>query len=353
MRVVDELANQSGKTDDALAAFQQARQLTERLVQRNPLVSDYRAELAAILRRIAGRIHEPEQALQYHIQAKDLLVQLVHDNPQAVQYQAELAEEWLWIGKINLQLAHSPEALKAFQRSLETSQALATLDGNSEKAQDAVARALNNIAAVERDIPDHLPIARATYEQVLKIYQAMAEKQPASALVQEGLGRTYLNLGEVDDHLKKPEKALDEYSQAMVHQREAVELAPQATGFRERLLTQCGELAAIHRKYSRTSDALAIGIEQKRSAAGNALQLFEAARSLALTAAAIYAPPPRIQDNEQPGRERIQAVNAAVEALRDAIAAGLKDVPKRLADPDLRSLNDAPAFRALRENTGK
>jgi tetratricopeptide (TPR) repeat protein len=351
MRVVDEQAQQSGRIDDALAAFQQARQLTERLVQRNPLVSDYRAELAAILQHIADRTSDPEQALPYAVQAKDLLVQLVSDNPQAVQYRAQLADQWLGIGKLNLRLARTSEALAAFRQSLQASQALAAQDGNSETAQDAQARALDNIATAERAMPDHLTDARATYAQALAIYQSMAKKRPESPQVQEGLGRTFLNLGEVDDHLKQPDKALDEYRSAMEHQRKAVELAPQAVGFRDRLLGQCSELAGIHRQFGRTSDALAIGLEQKQLAKGNAQQLFDAARSLALTAAALGAPGTKLPDAKQAQRE--QAATAAIDALSEAIAAGLKDVPQRLANHDLRALDDIPKFRELLEKAGK
>ena len=69
---------QSGKVADALDAFQQARLLTERLVQRNPLVSEYRAELAEILKHLAAKVADrPGAAID--TQAKDLLVQLAHD----------------------------------------------------------------------------------------------------------------------------------------------------------------------------------------------------------------------------------------------------------------------------------
>ena len=222
---------------------------------------------------------------------------------------------------------------------------MAKQDGDSETAQDAVARAFNNIAMVERSTPDRLPNALATYQQVLKIYQGLTDKRPASAKFQEGLARTYLNLGEVDDHLKKPDEAVAAYRSAMEHQRRAVELEPQDVGFRERLLAQCGELAAIHRRFSRPSDALAIGLEQKQLAAGNAQALFEAGRSLALTAAAIGTPDAKLPDDKQ--AERTRAASAAVEAIRDAIAAGLKDVPQRLSDPDLRHAGKRSGVSAI------
>jgi tetratricopeptide (TPR) repeat protein len=345
MRVADELSGQSGKAVDALPVFQQARQLTERLVQRNPLVGDYQAELAAILKRMAEQTADHDQSRQYHVQAKDLLVQLAHDNPQVVRYEADLAGEWLEIGRLELASAKSHDALAAFQRSLETSQAWAAQDGNSDLAQEAEAKALTNIGAVERNTPDLLPDALATYQQVLKIYQGLAAKRAADADIQEGLARTYMNLGLVNDASKKPDDALVAYRSAMEHQRRAVELAPRAPSHRQRLLKQGVELAALHREHGRTLEALEISLEQKQFAADNAEQLFEAARSLSLTAEAIGAADAKLPADKK--AERTRAVNAAIDALRDAIAAGLKDVPQQLANPDLRSLHDAPAFREL------
>jgi tetratricopeptide (TPR) repeat protein len=339
-RLADELAQESGRNADALAAYDDARRLVAKLIERNPLSSEYRAELAVILRQIGQRTAEPDQSLEAYRQAKDIWTQLARDNPAVPRYQADLAAIWQEIGQVEQGRQHFAEALSAFEQVLAIDRQLAAQFPNVE-FQDALARAYTKVALIERALPDRLDAARAKLDEALKIYRALAASDAKNPAAHEGMSRTYVNLGLVADALKKPTDALEAYRQAIDEQRRAIELAPQVAGYRERLSKLYGELALIHRQVKRVSDAVAAGLEQQKLAAGNGPALIEAARSLVLTATAAQA----IGPDQAPQVERARA--AAVIALREAFALKAIDSQKLAADPDFASLQDRPDFQAI------
>jgi tetratricopeptide (TPR) repeat protein/tRNA A-37 threonylcarbamoyl transferase component Bud32 len=346
-RVVDDLSSEAGKQQESLDAFEKSRQLVEQLIKHNPLVSDYQAELAVIVKRIAQLTADPEQSLAQYLAAKDILKQLAADNPRAFRYQADLASNWLDIGLLEKQRHQPDKALLAFEQSLEAARRWLALDAQSMAAGDSAAKAQSNSAMLIRAMPGRLPEALKTYEEVLKTYQLMATQHPSSPEPEEGLARSYLNIGLVSDNLARPAEARTAYEEAMKHQRRAVELAPQATEYRQRLLAQAGEVAALHRQFGRASDALAVGLAHKTLAAAHPEELLDAARSLALTAAAAGPDTPDLPAEKRALRQ--QAVDGAVGALREAKQAGLKSLERLRTDRDLQAIEKQPAFIELLE----
>jgi hypothetical protein len=59
-RLGDELVQESRKNADSLAAFEDARRLAARFVERNPLVNKYRSDLAALSGQVARLTADPD-----------------------------------------------------------------------------------------------------------------------------------------------------------------------------------------------------------------------------------------------------------------------------------------------------
>ncbi|HEX4150047.1 MAG TPA: protein kinase, partial [Pirellulales bacterium] len=341
-RVGDELSQESGHGADSLTAFEDARRLAAGLVERNPQVGSYRSDLAAISRQIGRRAADPEKALEAYRQAKDAWEQLARDNPANLGYQADLVRGWQEIGDFEQRRQHADEALAAFEQALAISQRLATQFPGTER-QVELARAYANVALVERALPDRKDAARAKYDEVLRIYRDLVSKNVTDASLREGLATTYLSLGLIADSQKKPTEALEAYHQAVEEQRRAVELAPQAVDYRHRMLKMCGEVATLHRSFKRLGEALAVGIERRKFAAGNGPALIAAARSLALTAA-------RAEEIDGPkSAEAEQAKAAAVAALKEADALQPLDLKRVEADPAFAVLKDRADFSRLKK----
>lgn len=338
-RIVDDLASEIGQSGEALAAFQKARQLIERLVKDNPLVSDYRADLAGVLLRIAQFEPDRTQAVVVCERARDLLRQLVAENPDVVRYHSDLAGAYLQLGLIQHSTAQLPSAMGSFQEALRISQRVAEKQPGKFEFQDAVAQAYTNIALVERAMPGGTKAALMTYGKARQVYDVLATANAESPEVLEGLARVELNVGLVQDQEGQHEAAANSLQQALAHQRAAVAKSPQAPRFARRLGSLLGEVATLHRVAGRLEEAIA-ACKERRDRTVAAAELVEIGRSFTEIAAALGKGKDDVSTKAKVSQEELEQL--ALETLRDAVAAG----------SNVNILNDDPVLAPLKSRAG-
>jgi serine/threonine protein kinase/tetratricopeptide (TPR) repeat protein len=201
----------------AQQAYTEAQGRCEKLVRAQPGVPRYRCCLANVYYHIGlfhAAYHRPAEALRFHEQGRGLLDQLVRTRPAVVAFQSYLAQSQVEVGNAHFAARHFAEAIRCYER------------------------------------------ARATAANILQAHPHRVKDLGT-------LGIAWGNRGVILRRLGQSEEALEAFRQAVVHQRRAVNYAPQAVQYRRWLSNHYAGSAAALRDLHRPSDA-SDAIEERR-----------------------------------------------------------------------------------------
>ena len=204
VRFTGELADKSGDRQTSLDAFEESRDLIADILVRNPLVNEYRAQLANILRRLGSLRTDAHEALEDFQQSKDALLWLTKDSPKVAVYQYDLANVWLEIGLAQKRMQHNGNAIEAFNSAISTARGLLLLAPDNVHYLETFANAYKQLAWVQRTIEDELKEASTNYKEALKINQQLAGRMPNDPQRQQDLANTFMALGMVTEPTRKP-----------------------------------------------------------------------------------------------------------------------------------------------------
>ena len=189
--------------------------------------------------------------------------------------------------------------------------------------------------------------ARYGYEEVQAIREQLVREFPENLEYLRALGTTLDELAEILWRLNEQKPALAVAQKATPLLRTAVEKAPDSLPYRRGLTAHSRHLATLERRSGQTAAAAAAPVARQKLWPGNTDELYGVAGDLAATAAAVGAGAASLSPPEVAQQRKI--LDQAIEALRQAVAAGFDKWDRIHSDPRFKILESDPAFKQLLE----
>jgi tetratricopeptide (TPR) repeat protein len=204
-----------------------------------------------------------------------------------------------------------------------------------------VASDLGDVLRVQGDYP----AAREAYKKAITAYEPLVRARPAVLEYRSRLGGMLNNLGLVLHGQGRYEAAVERFREAIGHQRTVFERAPGSSQYRQFLSNHYSGLGTSLRAMGRIGEAVEATRERTKLWPGEPDQLYAAAGELALCLPALGRQPARLSPVGASLRERL--AGEAVSALRQAVAAGYRDLARLRSDTSLEPLRSCPEFQLL------
>jgi tetratricopeptide (TPR) repeat protein len=284
---------------EALASYERARGIAERLVRDHPAEAEYRALLASVHRSIgwvqmsSNRLAEASAS---YGRARELYEGLVREHTSYTSYRSDLGSALVDLGSLQIVAERQAQSLPLFQRAQALLEELVRDHPNDLGLQNRLAKVLDN-----RGI-------------------ALAE-----------LGRH----GEAEEA----------FLAAIARQRAVSEKAPQVTKYRQHLSSHYFNLARVRRAAGRPAAAADAALERRAHWPEDPNELYAVACDLALCIPLIDQG--RGDGADERRAERRKYLDLALETLRQAIRAGYGDIARMRSDPDLDPLRSSEEFQSL------
>jgi serine/threonine-protein kinase len=208
---IELLAKGAGNPVDAL---EKGRVILQGLVDKNPTVGEYRAELAKTCGQIGAmkRYGAPAEALIRYGEARDLLVGLVRDHPENTKYRSDLALTHFLIGDRQIYFGRFAEALASLEPARILSEALVREVPHDHKVKlqlgvthEGRGHALAGLG--------RFPEAVAAYREALPALRRAHDQAPASPQFRTGIEKELLHnfegLAQALRKLDRQEEALE------------------------------------------------------------------------------------------------------------------------------------------------
>jgi serine/threonine-protein kinase len=288
-----EVLREGGRKDESLASWEQGRDLFEALVRERPSDLGLRARLAdcyANRHSLEYDLGHFEEAERYILRSLELREAMAAANPSVLLYRRALSEGLLNLGYILFLLRRQPEALEAYRRATDLAEVLLAEEPNATYTKNLLAQGFAqraNILSLDGRPAEALPLAR----RAVAILEPIVRDQPEKIFHVSALSNALRSLGRAE--------------------------------------ASAGNTALALRTYERSAEVDGSLADRYPGCRYNQ------ACSLALMAS--LAEPDR--------REALAA--QAIEALRQAFAAGYVNFENMRIDPDLDPLRPRPEFQAL------
>jgi eukaryotic-like serine/threonine-protein kinase len=182
-----------------------------------------RAEIAASYRRVAdltqqiGAQSQAESAYQAALALQQKLVEEGGDSKRS----ADLARTWMLLGRSQLSAGHYDDAARSFDEALRIYRRLAEKEPSAAQYQAGIAIVLDNVGYLHsvRGQPDE---AVKCHEQSVAIHQRLVDADPENAGLKLALSVSYSNLGDRLTALGRYDEALVAHNKRLVLLRELV-----------------------------------------------------------------------------------------------------------------------------------
>jgi serine/threonine protein kinase/tetratricopeptide (TPR) repeat protein len=242
------LAAQIGDVSGALAAFEEARSLTEGLIASDGPSDEVREilgltgnHIAMVMRDNAGK---PLDALKTLDRVLAIRRALVEANPSVERFQSDLANSYNQFGVALNMIGKPSEALDAFGRSLAIRQKLADANPSVVQFQSDLGKAYNNIGAMLQ-MTDKPSEAIEALDKAVAIRQKLADANPAVTQFQHDLAFSLDNRSDSYRRLRKLPEALAETGRALAVYQKLVDANPAVTNYQIGLARSHSRMALV------------------------------------------------------------------------------------------------------------
>jgi serine/threonine-protein kinase len=386
----------TNRSQPAVAAQEAAVALFERLAAADPGVVRYRADLADSYNNLAlcyltdGR---PEQAVAVHRKNVGLYESLAAEHPRDTDIQFALARGLVNLGEACKAAGRAPEATAALRRAAELHEMLTGGQPRAPRDGRRQAIILCQLGFIQAELGDSAAAA-AAFRRAIEHYEAVASARPGDTSDRFELAVLHHNLGAVNHRAGRRREAEPSYHQALelleplvakvagqaeyraelarcetdlgallpevgrageaepmlVRAAEDLERLiredPQVVGYRQTLPETLAVLGRLYRESGRTDEAV--------RAYRRALEVLEVLRYPTAEGlyhlAAVRAQCAVLTDRPgtaSPDGGRPAALEASVDAMRRAVAAGFVDRDRLRRDTNLDPLRSRADFRAI------
>lgn len=361
-----------GQRDEAERRYRRAVALLAGLVDEAPGVAEYRSELAVAAHNLGTLVADRgrrDEAETLYRQGLTLREKLAADYPAVPEYRSLLAISHINLGNLLKDLGKRDAAGEALRRAQGIQERLTTDFPRVPAYRRELAVTHINRAALFLDLGQRAE-AEGEYRQAQAVQEKLAAEFPAVPLYQVELGASRYGLGLVVRDGGDPTTSLDWFGQAVrvlapVHEREPRMVAAarflrdtyrgradahDRLGLHAEAAADWDRAAALSPPRDKPGDDIGRAISLLRAGRpAEAVSAVAAVRTTAgLTATDWYGiacfdaiASTKVADQKQAHADR------AMDALKQAVAAGFTDVAHMTADRDLDGLRARADFRAL------
>ena len=328
------LSSQTGQSAEALARYEEARDLLGGLPPSGPGSDRRCALLGTVYRRIGIVLEDTGKtagAMSAYKRSVETMTRLADEHPKVAEYRRILADAHNDIGVLIAQTGKPAEALESYRRALAIRQKLADDDPAVTIFRSGLADSHNNIGALQTQTgkPDE---ALESYRRALAIRQKLADDNPAVTNFRNRLADSHNNIGALQTQTGKPDEALESYRRALAIYKKLVDDNPAVTNFRS-------SVASSHHN---------IGFLQAQTGhPAEAMESYRRARAIYQELAGGNATVPKFREqlarvDRSWGELLLSAGNTSeaisrYEAMRATLAGLVRDYPSA---PDYQSLMD-------------
>jgi serine/threonine-protein kinase len=336
-----------GDRDKYLRCLEQARQLLEALNQEKS--EDHIKKILAANSLRIGSVrcveHQWDASLKALQPARDLLTELVQDNPKVLPYQDDLANVQLQMGHAYRESKRYKEATECYRAALNQEERLHRADPSSPAYRRGLARGCFDLASVlvlQNRYDEALPYLLRAGDH----FRTLSTAEPKTVDHHRALALTLNNIA-VLKRASKPAEAVVAAREAAEHGRTMMRLVPDNPQGRELLSTSYRFMADLERRVGRPDASAAASLARHDLYPEDPVHVYQCARELALTAAAIRPGNKDLSEAEQARRN--EYLDSAMRMLNEAIRKGWKDVEKLEQDDGWKGLRQRDDFRKLLE----
>jgi serine/threonine protein kinase/tetratricopeptide (TPR) repeat protein len=274
--------SQTAKPAEALASVEKALAIRQTLADANPSVTNFQRDLASSHHNIGSQLWltgKPAEALASYEKALAIRQTLADANPSVTQFQLDLASSHIDIGFHLSQTGKPAEALASVEKALAIQQKLAD-------ANPSVTQFQRELADSHAAVGFHLSQtgkpaeALASYEKALAIRQKLADANPSLTQFQGELAGSHLLIGRLLSQMGKPAEALASKGRALAIFQKLADANPTVVEYLRALaesqidigldLSQMGKPAEALASYEKT-----VAIRQKLADANPSVTWFQ------------------------------------------------------------------------------
>jgi lipoprotein NlpI len=206
-----------GDLTAALAAFQSAFEITDRLAKADPGNAQWQRDLSIAYERI-GSVREAQGDLQAALasfQAElSITDRLAKADPGNTRWQQDLANGYDWAGDAQRALGDLNEAASSYQSGIDIRTRLAKADPANAQWQRSVSLSYNKLGNMQL-ARDDVAGALASYQAMLAIAARLAQSDPTNAGWQRDASIANEKVGEALFDLGKPAESLGNFNAAV------------------------------------------------------------------------------------------------------------------------------------------
>jgi tetratricopeptide (TPR) repeat protein len=342
------LLAQSGKLEEALTAFKTNRELQQELVHAYPAVTQFQSDLAYTQYNIGnlfGEWGKLDQALPEFEAARDIRKKLVELDPRVPEYQNDLAGSHKIIGYLLRLAKKRTEAQKEYEQARAIQQKLADAHPTVPEYHIALAR-------IDRDVGELLQQmekpeeALRSFERSRDISQKLADAHPTVTQYQLDLAWSHRAIGDLHADQVRWSEAMESYRRGLTIFQKLAEAEPSVTQHHSGVMTSLSRLGKAYRSLHRPADAVA-AFRQAAAVLERLPNLTPAHRFNLACYRGLLADMAGDSSSGLTVDEGRAFADQAMDALRQAVAGGYRDVAQVRDSTDLAPLRPRSDFQQL------
>jgi serine/threonine protein kinase len=343
------IQHEMGTEPQAQDTLRQAMELYETESRDRPDDLSLRDGLAQCCVRLGTALLPSDQALERFERAITLWQLLRQAEPANTLYQRELANTFNLIAVLHDQRGRLGESLRAHEQAFALRRALVAAHPDDPSFQNALASSLNNLGVLLGKTSTEEQEKLAMFRRSVEHSRIACAAAPEVVHYGRFLVMALRNAGSSEFAMSHPDRALQAILESLEVSRRLVRENPSIPSLRRELLQDCQAVGDIHRELGREADAVEShrqGIELLDALPREtARDLFNIACFLALCARPAGDPGSAPSAVER-GECRRHA-DAAMAALRQAIAAGYRNAASFKLRDELSALRNRDDFKAI------
>jgi serine/threonine-protein kinase len=343
-----EVTNQIGSKPEALAIHRQALAVRRALATEPGADATITGDVARSLRALGdleSLTGDTSAALSSYREALAICESLARAHPAVTQFQSDLASYHNQMGLRLSETGKPAEALAAYGKAQAINEALARANPDVTDFQFNLAKTHHNLGFLLSRIGKPAEALEA-YAQSRAIFEALARAHPVVTRFQSTLAASYSDIGLLLFESGKPAEALEAHERARAIFQKLAEANPDVTQFQYRLAPSLAQIG------------------KSQQAAGRAAEAADAFRKAVAILERLPMPKPADRYNLACHRALLSGVagrpgsglsaaegqaeaDRAMHGLREAVAAGYRDLANMRIDTDLDPLRSRPDFQNL------
>jgi tetratricopeptide (TPR) repeat protein/tRNA A-37 threonylcarbamoyl transferase component Bud32 len=324
-----------GRRDDAERSYRAAAALLEPLTREHPDIDSCRRELGATYNNLAVVATQRDRKIEWYRRAIEVQEPLVRANPAVLTYSLELGRSYHNFGNVYRGAGDRASAEGWYRKGLAIRERLARDHPSVVDIQREIGVSRHDLAGVRRDAGKRAE-AEELYRGALAVRSALAAKYPENADIRRDLAATEFDLARLRSAAGATDEAIERYARSIKLRRSLAAERPGDAGIRKEFLEALFAAGDVYRRAGRVDSARSAWEEAARCASElkhpTPDDLYQLGRALALLGAL---------------EESAERSEAAIDAVRRALAHGYRDLARLRSEPAFASLRTRRAFAEL------